>query len=241
VFDVSPKKIKMLRNSGCSRSFPNYGARATEFGKLERAVIQVRLSKRRHHYRPLLFPKHSRVVNLSMWRHRGFWTLTLAMLVLATLGKYFANGWHAYTHKGPERGILEAKSQGLYLSRFRIDPPTLKHGDITFEFGEAWVEARYEPSYFLIWYSEEKRMDWDYFCLEPKTDYVQKDFSISLTPEFFPPYKWENYGALNDFSMKGFLWYQMVPKDLKRVRITVTAEWRGGKTVTLGTAELTRE
>ena len=57
-----------------------------------------------------------------MGRYRRFWIftlITLAILVLATLGKEFSNSWYSYTHKGPERGLLEAKDKGLYITKFR--------------------------------------------------------------------------------------------------------------------------
>jgi hypothetical protein len=177
-----------------------------------------------------------------MWRNRKFWTITITILVLATLGKQLSNDWYSYTHKGPTQGILEAKNEGLYIAKFRIDPPKLEHEDITFEFGEAWVEERYEQRNFLVWCSYMEQADWDHFCLQPKTDCYQKGVLISLTPEFSPPFESESLGKLNYFSQVGDLWYQRVPTGLQRLRITVTAEfYDSGKTITVGTAELTRE
>ena len=88
-----------------------------------------------------------------------------------------------------------------------------------------------------------KRADWDFFCLKPKTDCYQKGvFLISLTPNSFHHSSLKHFGKLNSFSGMGDLWYQMVPTDLQRVRITVTAKlYDSGRTITLGTAELTRE
>src|SRR4051812_21832333 len=121
-----------------------------------------------------------------MWRHRKFWIVALIVIALVTLGKQTANDWYTYTHKGPARGILDAKEKGLYLSNFRIDPPILKHEDITFEFGQAWAETRFEQRGVLVWYTEMRRAEWDYFCLEQKTPSYQNGVSITLTPEFHP-------------------------------------------------------
>jgi hypothetical protein len=177
-----------------------------------------------------------------MWRHRRFWTITLTILVLATLGKQFSNDWYSYTHKGPMQGISAAKNEGLYITKFKIDPPKLEHDEMTFEFGEAWVEERYEQRNILVWYSDMKRADWDFFCLQPKTDCYQKGVLIDLTPEFFPPLDSESGDKSDYFSEVGDLWYQRVPTDLQKVKVTVTAKFHdSGKTITVGTAELTRE
>ena len=177
-----------------------------------------------------------------MWRHRRFWTIAAAILALATLGKQFSNDWHSYTHKGPERGLLEAKIKGLYVATFRIDPPKLTREEVTFDFGEAWVEAKFEQRDFLVWFSDVKRADWDYFCLRPKTSCFQNGVFISRTPEFIPPIVCEGLGKLDFFSERGDLHFQSVPTDLQRLRITVTANLQpSGRTITVGTAELTRE
>ena len=177
-----------------------------------------------------------------MWRSRQFWIVAFVVIALATLGKQTANDWYSYTHKGPARGILEAKEKGLFLSKFRIDPPMLKHEDMTFEFGQAWVEARYEPRGALIWYTEMRRTEWDYFCLDQRTSSYQKGVSITLIPEFHPPYHMESIGELNFFSEGGNLWYQAVSRELQRVKVTVTATFYDNrKTITVGTAELIRE
>ena len=118
----------------------------------------------------------------------------------------------------------------------------LKHEDITFEFGEAWVEERYEQRQVLIWYTEMRRAEWDYFCLEQKPANHQKNVSISLRPEFDPPFRSEGIGELNFFSECGDFWYQCVSTELKRVRVTVTATFHDKReTIMVGTAEFTRE
>jgi len=43
----------------------------------------------------------------------------------------------------------------------------------------------------------------DYFCLERKTPSYQNGVSITLTPEFHPPYHMESMGELNYFSERG--------------------------------------
>jgi hypothetical protein len=177
-----------------------------------------------------------------MWRRRKFWIIAFVVFALATLGKQTSNDWYSYTHKGPARGILDAKEKGLYLSKFRIDPPILKHEDITFEFGEAWVEARHEQWGAPIWYTEMRRTEWDYFCLEQKTPSYKDGVSITLTPEFHPAYKMESIGELDFFSERGNLWYSRVSPELQRVKITVNATFYGKrKTINVGTAELVRE
>ena len=177
-----------------------------------------------------------------MWRIWQLWVSALAILILATLGKQFSNDWYSYTHKGPARGLEDAKSKGLFITKFRIDPPTLKFEDKNFDLGEAWVEARYEQRDVLVWYSYMGRADWDFFCLRPKTDCFQGDISITLTPEFSPPVVSDVTGELNYFSQTGDFWYQRVPTDLQRVKVTVTAKfYKTGKNIAFGTAELTRE
>jgi hypothetical protein len=87
-----------------------------------------------------------------------------------------------------------------------------------------------------------RRAEWDYFCLEEKTPSFGKDVAIELTPEFFPPHEMKGYGNLDFFSLVGNMRYQCVSPELKRVKVTVTATfYKKRKTITVGTAELTRE
>jgi hypothetical protein len=44
----------------------------------------------------------------------------------------------------------------------KIEPAELTRENITFEFHEAWLEAAYEPSNFLISFPSRKRAEWNY-------------------------------------------------------------------------------
>jgi len=109
---------------------------------------------------------------------RTFWrSLALLLFVLASLAKYAYNElcWGLYRayNRPHSRSVGSAKQQGILVTEFEIEPMKLVGEGKTYEFGEAWLEAAYEPRTFLVWLSYGKRASWSYLCVRPKSDWFQ--------------------------------------------------------------------
>ena len=172
------------------------------------------------------------------------WLLCGCLLsVLATAGKHVINQIGLAfndTYNSPEsRSFVGAKEQGIWLADLKSEPVELASENITFEFQEAWLEAAYEPSNFLIWFPGRKRAKWNYLCVRPKTLWFQDSFQFVLVPQFDREFVVTGRGRNGaDFTLSGDdLYFQKVPTDLQRFKIKVSIFTYGNaKDFTLGTA-----
>jgi hypothetical protein len=113
--------------------------------------------------------------------------------------------------------------------------------DKTYEFQEAWLEAAYKPSNFLVWVARRKRAKWNYLCVRPKTHWFQESFSFEVTPEFVNGFEVRGPGKRGVvFTLSGNdLYFQKVPTDLRELKLRVSVYTYGkGRDMTLGTARL---
>ncbi len=175
----------------------------------------------------------------------SWWALALLLLVSATLVKHAYNElcWRLYrAYDQPSaRSVSSAKQQGVLVAEFEIEPMKLFGEGKTYEFVEAWMEASYEPRTFLVWLSYDKRANWSYLCVRPKSDWFHDSYSVSLTTE----YKWDvkvtgDKAALTQSGND--LFFQRVPTDLIEVVIKVSVNYYGKRgNGILGSVRLTRK
>lgn len=177
---------------------------------------------------------------------KHLWLLSgLLVFVLATAGKHVLNQiairFYDIYNSPQSRSSASAREQGVWVADFRIEPMKLASGDKTYEFQEAWLEAAYEPSNFLVWVSRRRRAKWNYLCVRPKTGWFQETFSFSLTPEFQNEFEVGGLGKRGvDFTLSGNdLYFQKVPTNLQELKLRVSVYTYGkGRDITLGTARL---
>jgi hypothetical protein len=172
-------------------------------------------------------------------------TSVLLVFVLATAGKHVFNqiefSFYNLYNSPESRSSASAKEQGVWLADFKVEPTKLAREDKTYEFQEAWLEAAYEPSNFLVWFSWSKRAKWNYLCVRPKTHWFQESFSFELTPQFEKKFMVTGLGKNGvGFTLSGNdLYFQKVPTDLRKLGINVSVYIYGnGKDISLGTARL---
>jgi hypothetical protein len=175
--------------------------------------------------------------------------LILAVLgfALATGCKWLFNDLEASffdQYNGPEaRTADDAAAQGLLVARFRIEPARLEGGGKVYEFDEAWLEAADVPGHRLVWLPDQRRADWCYLCVRPKTGWFQETFSFNPAPEYPAPFQvgGPGRGGLRWTQSGNDLYFQKVPTDLRELDIRVVADTYGaGKDLVVGTAHMTR-
>jgi hypothetical protein len=139
--------------------------------------------------------------------------------------------------------VWSAKQQGIFIAEFKIEPTKLVCENRTYEFQEAWLEAAYEPTSFLVWFSYSKRASWNYLCIRPTSDWFHDTWSFSLTPEYKNVFEITGLGRNGvHFTQSGNdLYFQKVPRDLQELKIKVSVYMYGkGKDITMGSVQLTR-
>lgn len=177
---------------------------------------------------------------------KHIWLLSwLLVFVIATAGKYVLNKIELAfydTYNSPQsRSSASAKEQGVWVADFKIEPLKLASEDKMYEFQEAWLEAAYEPSNFLVWVPRRRRAKWNYLCVRPKTHWFQETFSFEVTPEFENEFEVGGLGKGGvNFTLSGNdLYFQKVPTDLRKLKLKVSVYTYGkGRDITLGTARL---
>lgn len=170
------------------------------------------------------------------------------LLVVATAVKHRYNefGLAMYdAYNGPVSVSSEdAKHKGVWVASFKIEPDSVTAEGKTFEFDEAWLEAVYVPTTFLVWISYERRADWNYLVVRPKTEWLRNKFSYEVEPEFAQPLKLEGPGSKGDgFTMyQDGRYFQKVPTSLRELKLKVSASvYATGNSTTVGIATLTKE
>lgn len=181
---------------------------------------------------------------------RTFAIAVVVLFILATLGKHFLNelddGLYAQ-YNGPRSiSVEDARSKGILLFAYKIEPTQLTNDGYQYTLDQAWTETAYRPCHFLIWFSYSQKADWSYLCIRPTTHWFQMDFIYNLEPDFDPPFHLEGFGvkrhsmASTSGNDSPELHFQQVPNDLKEFTATVSVYTYGeGKDVIVGTARFT--
>jgi hypothetical protein len=178
---------------------------------------------------------------------KGLWLMIVCLVfVLATVAKHAINEFDISmydAYNGPySSSVASAKHHGILFDEFQIVPVKVDCQDKTYEFNEAWLEAAYEPSSFLIWFPTRKRARWNYLCVRPTSDWFHDTYSFSLTPEYKNNFEITGLGRKGAvFTLLGNdLYFQKVPRDLRELKIKVSVETYGkGKNFVIGTVQLT--
>jgi hypothetical protein len=184
---------------------------------------------------------------MQLNRRTFWWSLALLLFVVATLAKHAYNelcrGLYRAYNQPNARSVGSAKQQGILVADFGIEPMKLVGEGKTYEFGEAWLEAAYEPRTLLVWLSYDKRASWSYLCVRPKSDWFHDTYSFSLTPEYKRDMKIASFTSdQTAFTQSGNdLYFQRVPTDLTELTIKVSVDFYGKREdVILGSVRLTR-
>jgi hypothetical protein len=97
---------------------------------------------------------------------KRLWLLIVCLVVvLATVAKHAINEFDISmydAYNGPySSSVVSAKHHGILVDDFQIVPMKVDCQDKTYEFNEAWLEAAYEPSSFLIWFPCRTTASWN--------------------------------------------------------------------------------
>jgi hypothetical protein len=183
----------------------------------------------------------------QLWLVVGF----VALAALATLIKHLINtvneSLDEFYRSPRSNSVASAREQGILVATFQTDPVKLTADGKTFEFDEAWLEAGYALSHRLVWFSYDRRLDWNWLCVRPKTHWYQNTFSYGVSPEY--PYALpedRSPGVIRDWVLMGGggnnQYCQKVPLDLRELKLTAGFSVYGAdKGRPMGTVRLTTE
>ncbi len=180
----------------------------------------------------------------SLW-----WSLAVMIFVLATLAKHEYNDMHMELYDAYNRpqsmSLDSARQQGTLVAEFDIEPTKLVAEGKTYEFGEAWLEAAYEPRNCIVWLSYDKRARWSYLCVRPRSEWFHETYSFCLTPEYKTEVKIAGRNNDAGFTQLGNdprgVYFQRVPTNLPGLKIEVSAyNYDKDEDVILGSVQLTR-
>jgi hypothetical protein len=181
----------------------------------------------------------------------------LAICALVTLVKLCANGLDnslAEFYAGPRsRSIEDARQQGVLVAVLNTEPMTVTSNGKTFEFGEAWLEAAYLPSHPFIWFSDKRRVDWNFLLIRPKTRSCNTLITFleefKVTPEYSQEFvipgrmhfkRWAQRWVETEEGTRYDLYHQMVPTDLRELKLKIEIIRDGGDhNIPMGTVTLT--
>jgi hypothetical protein len=181
----------------------------------------------------------------------------LAIGGLATLVKLCANGIESglaeFYSDNRSTSVEDARQKGVLVAVFKTEPMTVTSNGKTFEFGEAWLEAAYLPTHPFIWFSDRRRMDWNFLCVRPKTRTCNPVLTFlqeyTVTPEHSSEFdipgrmhfrRWGEVSGETEDGKRYDLYRQMVPTDLREVKLKVDIiRDAGDYNIRMGTVTLT--
>lgn len=196
-------------------------------------------------------PSYRRPSDLVTVLPRPKWRVLLIAGIIGfsilTAGKHFLNEielafYDAY-NSPQARCAADAESKNLLVCRFKIEPTKLVCEDKVYEFQEAWLEAAYEPSHFLVWFPHRRRAEWSYLCIRPTTHWFNNDFSYEVRPEYKERFELSGLGSKGvHFTQSGNdLYFQKVPTELKELDLVVSVYTYGkGKDFVVGKSRLSK-
>jgi hypothetical protein len=178
----------------------------------------------------------------------------LTIGALATLVKFGANyidSTVAEFYSGARSiSIEDARQKGVLVAVFQTEPMTVNGDGKTFEFGEAWLEAAYLPTHPFIWFSGQRRADWNFLLVRPKTDcfnyrhheyFVKPEYAHEFAiPDNLHSKSWIVCSGITEDGVRFDYYHQIVSPDLRELKLRAEYSPNNGiDWFSIGTATLT--
>jgi hypothetical protein len=182
-------------------------------------------------------------------RARFWWIVgILLLLCLATLIKRVLNSIDEDLHDfydGPvTQSVEDARKKGRLAATFEINPKKFEAMGKVYEIEEAWLEAAYRPSYWLVWFPDDQRRSFNYLCVRTKEPPRESPFAIYLSARHAKELYIPEPTGIGGTGFRGHdpYYQQRVPLDLNELKQNVTfVRYDINKQEIVKTAQLTRE